>query len=182
MAIPQGLLADPQDLADVVGVPVDDPMMRARLKAASRRFLGAVRPVSFTPVDGATFWLNGDGSNVLLLPVCPVRAVHAVEAEGQALAEDGFEWSEEGVLKRLERWPDRLRSVEVTCDHGFTAVPDDVQEVVLDQAEATYNIKKGVQSLSVDGQAVTFGTQSAVGVTQAWSDAVERYSLRGDRA
>lgn len=180
MAIPPGLLADPQELADLLGVPADDPMMLARLRAASRRFAGAVAPVSFTPVDGDELWLNGDGSVTLLLPVCPVRAVHLVEVDGQEVAD--FEWSAEGILRCRSRWPDRLRSVKVTCDHGFEEIPGDVQEVVLDQAEAASNIRKGVQSVSVDGQSVTYGTQSAVGVTQAWADTVARYRLRGDRA
>ncbi|MCY9786834.1 hypothetical protein KIK06_23405 [Nocardiopsis sp. EMB25] len=183
MPIPAGLLADPAELAEVLGVPVDDPTLVARVRAASRRFLGAVRPTSFTPVDGASIWLNGDGSTTLLLPACPVRAVTTVEVDGEALAADDFEWSEEGVLRRVcARWPDRLRSVRVVLDHGYMAVPEDVQEVVLDQAEAAFNIRKGVQSVSVDGQSVTYGTQSAVGVTQAWADAVTRYALRGDRA
>ncbi|MEV2274038.1 hypothetical protein AB0I72_00500 [Nocardiopsis sp. NPDC049922] len=182
MAIPAGLLADPAELAEVLGVPADDPTLVARVRAASRRFLGAVRPTSFTPVGGAELWLNGDGSTTLLLPVCPVRAVTTVEVDGLALTSDDFEWSEEGVLRRCSRWPDRLRSVRVVLDHGYMAVPEDVQEVVLDQAEAAFNIRKGVQSVSVDGQSVTYGTQSAVGVTQAWADAVARYALRGDRA
>ncbi|MFE1104142.1 hypothetical protein ACFW4K_26820 [Nocardiopsis alba] len=182
MAIPAGLLADPADLAEVLGVPADDPKLVARVRAASRRFLGAVRPTSFTPVDGATIWLNGDGSTTLLLPVCPVRAVTAVEVLGEPLDAGDFEWSEEGILRRRDRWPDRLRSVRVTCDHGYAEIPEDVQEVVLDQAEAAWNTLKGVQSVSVDGQSTTFGTQAAVGVTQAWADAVARYRLRGDRA
>jgi hypothetical protein len=182
MAIPAGLLADPAELAEVLGVSADDPKLLARLRAASRRFLGAVAPVSFTRVDGAEIWLNGDGSTTLLLPACPVRAVHRVEIDGQALAASDFEWSEEGVLRRWARWPDRLRSVRVTCDHGYETVPEDVQAVVLEQAEAAWNIIKGVQSVSVDGQSTTFGTQSAVGVTQDWADAVARYALRGDRA
>ncbi|WP_435112025.1 hypothetical protein [Nocardiopsis synnemataformans] len=182
MAIPAGLLADPEELAEVLGVPADDPKLVARVRAASRRFLGAVAPVSFTPVNGDVLWLNGDGSTTLLLPACPVRAVTAVEIDGQALDAGDFEWSAEGVLRRWSRWPDRLRSVKVTCDHGYEVVPEDVQAVVLEQAEAAWNIVKGVTSVSVDGQSTTFGTQSAVGVTQDWADAVSRYALRGDRA
>lgn len=182
MAIPPGLLADPAELAEVLGVPAGDPKLVARVRAASRRFLGAVRPTSFTPVDGAVLWLDGDGSNVLLLPACPVRAVTAVEVDGVLLEAGDFEWSEAGVLRRRSRWPDKLRSVQVVCDHGHEAVPEDVQAVVLEQAEAAWNIVKGVQSTSVDGQSVTYGTQAAVGVTQDWADAVTRYSLRGDRA
>lgn len=180
MPIPAGMLADPEELADKLEISKDDRKLLAELRSASRKFLGAVRPVSFTPVDGAEMWLNGDGSTTLLLPVCPVRAVTEVTVNGQDV--EDFQWSEEGVLRRVTRWPDRLRSVKATVDHGFEEIPEDVQAAVLDQAEAGYNTRRGVQSVSVDGQAVTYGAREAVGVTQMWSDTVARYQLRGDRA
>lgn len=180
MPIPAGMLADPEELADKLGIPKDDKKLLAELRSASRKFLGAVHPVSFAPVDGTVLWLNGDGGTTLLLPVCPVRAVHRVDGGGREVTD--FEWSAEGILRRTLGWPDRLRSVKVTCDHGFTEVPEDVQAAVLDQAEAGYNTRRGVQSVSVDGQAVTYGAREAVGITQMWSDTVARYQLRGDRA
>jgi hypothetical protein len=182
MAIPQGLLADPADLAALLGVPSDDVKLVAVLTAASRRFRGAVAPVSFTPVDGAEFRLNGDGTTTVLLPVCPVRAVASVEVDGELLAATEFEWSEQGVLRRRCGWPDRLRSIRVVCDHGYEAVPDDVQEAVLDQAEAAYNTRKGVTAVQVDGQSVSYGAATQIGVTQVWADTVARYRLQGDRA
>lgn len=179
MAIPQGLLADPAELAEVLGVASDDVRLVAEVRSASRRFRGAVT-ATFEPVDAAELRCNGDGSVTLLLQVWPLRGVTTVEVGGQAVTD--YEWSAEGILRRSAGWPDGLRSVRVVCDYGYETVPEDVQEVVLDQAEAHWNTKRGLQSLSVDGQAVTFGAAATVGVTQAWADAVARYSHRGDRA
>lgn len=179
MAIPQGLLADPAELAEVLGVAADDVRLVAAVRAASRRFRGAAT-AAFEAADAGEVWCNGDGTVTLLLPVWPLRAVATVEIRGEAVTD--YEWSAEGILRRTRGWPDGLRSVRVVCDYGFEQVPEDVQEVVLDAAEARWNTKRGLQSLSVDGQSVTFGAASTVGVTQAWSDAVARYSHRGDRA
>ncbi|WP_045562983.1 hypothetical protein [Streptomyces sp. FxanaA7] len=176
-------LADPAELAASLGVAADDPKLLWALNAASRRFRGAVRhPVSL--VEDDAFVLDGNGQKAVLLPAAPVIAVPSVELDGEVLV-DGtdFEWSANGYLRRLgECWPDRLRCIEGVYDHGFDPVPEDIQEVVIDQARAMYRIDPGVQSKTVGGQSVTFGTQAAIGVTAQWVAAVERYQLnRGDR-
>lgn len=176
-------LADVGELAASLGVPASDPKLLWALNAASRRFRGAVRhPVSFVPADTVT--LDGNGLESLLLPAAPVVAVQSVTLEGVGLV-DGvdYEWSESGFLRRLDaRWPDRLRCVRVVYDHGYDPVPEEVQEVVVDQARAMFSIDPGVQTRQVGGQSVTFGVQAAIGVTAQWTAAVERYRLnRGDR-
>jgi hypothetical protein len=176
-------LADPEELAASLGVAADDPKLLWALNAASRRFRGAVRhPVSL--VEGDAFTLDGNGQKSVLLPAAPVIAVSSVELDGEVLV-DGtdFEWSADGYLRRLGGcWPDRLRCIQGLYDHGLDPVPEDIQEVVIDQARAMYRIDPGVQSKTVGGQSVTFGTQAAIGVTAQWVAAVERHQLnRGDR-
>jgi hypothetical protein len=176
-------LADPQDLADWLGVAVDDARMLRALNAASSRFRGAVRqPVSFIADDAVT--LDGNGLEAVLLPAAPVTEVASVELDGEVLT-DGtdFSWSADGFLRRLGAcWPDRLRCIEVTFSHGFEPVPEDIAEVVIDQARAMYAVIPGVQSRQVGGQSVTFGAQASIGVTSQWTAAVERYRLNsGDR-
>jgi hypothetical protein len=176
-------LADPAELATSLGVAADDPKLLWALNAASRRFRGAVRH-SVSLVEGDAFVLDANGQKSVLLPAAPVIAVSSVELDGEVLV-DGtdFEWSTDGYLRRLGGcWPDRLRCIEGVYDHGFDPVPEDIQEVVIDQARAMYRIDPGVQSKTVGGQSVTFGTQAAIGVTAQWVTAVERYQLnRGDR-
>jgi hypothetical protein len=176
-------LADPDELAASLGVPADDPKLLWALKAASRRFRGAVRhPVSFVAGDAVT--LDGNGRTSLLLPTAPVVAVTSVLLDGVALVyRTDFDWSADGFLRRLGGcWPDRLRCVDVVYDHGYEPVPEDIAEVVIDQARSLYRIEPGIQTKTVGGQSVTFGVQSAIGVTAQWTDAVVRYQLnRGDR-
>jgi hypothetical protein len=176
-------LADAEELAVSLGVPADDPKLLWALNAASKRFRGAVRhPVS--AVTGDSFVLDGAGQESVLLPAAPVTAVTSLELDGELLtAGADYEWSADGFLRRLRgRWPDRLRCIAGAYDHGYTVIPDDIQEVVVDQARALYRIEPGLASKTVGGQSVQFGTQAAIGVTAQWTAAVERYRLnRGDR-
>lgn len=177
------LLADPGELAIWLGVPETDPKLLTALGAASRRFRGAVRH-SVSLVNGETIRLDGNGTNSLLLPAAPVVAVASVSIDDETLAADGYEWSADGFLRRVGGcWPARLRCIEVVYSHGWFPVPDDIQEVVIDQAQAIYAVQPGVQQKTVGSQSVTFGALAATGVTAQWAAVVERYQLnRGDRA
>lgn len=178
-------LANPAELSVWLGVPETDQKLVAALNAASRRFRGAVRhPVSLVAAD--TIVLDGNGCESLLLPAAPVTAVTSVELDGTALVLDtDYAWSSDGYLRRLggSCWPARLRCIEVTYSHGHALIPDDIQEVVIDQARAIYAVQPGVQQKTVGSQSVTFGAQAATGVTAQWSTVVERYRLNaGDRS
>ncbi|MFD5676115.1 mobile element protein [Streptomyces sp. NPDC127040] len=178
------LLADPEELAEWLGVDASDTKLLAALRAASRRFRGAVRhPVTLIEDDEVI--LDGNGSESLLLPAAPVLDVSLVEVDGEELvAGTDYSWSADGYLRRLgcRVWPATLRSVRVINSHGYETVPEDIQGAVLDQARAIYAIQPGVQQKTVGSQSVTFGVQAATGVTAQWTEAVERHQLnRGDR-
>lgn len=173
-------LADPSELADWLGRPADDLRLLAALTAASRRFRGAVgHDVRLVEDDVVT--LDGNGRESLLLPVWPTTAVASVVLDGTTLVEGtDYAWSEAGLLRRLgcRSWPDRLRCLTVTYSHGWTVIPEDIQEAVIDQAQTMFTVPAGVQSKAVGGQSVTFGATAAVGVSSQWSAAVNRHKVR----
>ncbi|GAA0637260.1 hypothetical protein GCM10009535_11990 [Streptomyces thermocarboxydovorans] len=175
-------LAGPGDLAAWLGVPDTDPKLLQALAAASSRFRGAVRhPVSFVADD--TTVLDGNGMEALPLPAAPVTAVTSVELDGEALTyRTDYEWSADGFLRRVGGcWPCRLRCIEIVWSHGYEPVPEDISEVVLDQARAQYTVRPGLTSMTVGGQSVAFGAQASIGVTAQWTTVVERYRLnQGD--
>jgi hypothetical protein len=175
-------LADPEDLAAWLGVPANDPKLLQALAAASSRFRGAVRHhVSFVADD--TLVLDGNGKESLLLPTAPVTAVTSVELDDVPLLYGSdYEWSADGFLRRVGGcWPDRLHCIEVICSHGYAPIPEDISEVVIDQARAQYAVRPGLTSMTVGGQSVAFGAQASIGVTAQWTTAVEKYQLnRGD--
>ncbi|CUW29696.1 MULTISPECIES: hypothetical protein [Streptomyces] len=176
-------LADPAELAAKLGRSPDDPKLLYELRAATRRFRGQVHhPVTYVPEDVVV--LDGNGRESLLLPVWPTTAVSSVLLDGVELAEGtDYSWSDAGILRRLGGllWPNRLRCLQVTYSHGWNGldqVPGDIQEAVLERAEASFTIPVGVQSKAVGGQSVTFGAQAAAGATEAWTKAVDRYKVR----
>lgn len=173
-------LADATELAVWLGKPPDDPKLMAALTAASRRFRGAVGH-DVDLVEGDVVTLDGNGRESLLLPVWPTAAVASVVLDGVTLVEGtDYAWSDAGLLRRLgcQFWPDRLRCLVVTYSHGWTVVPEDIQEAVIDQARTMFSVPAGVQSKAVGGQSVTFGATAAVGVSSQWSAAVNRHKVR----
>lgn len=182
MAAAEEFLADPAELAVQLGRSEDDPKLLAALRAASRRFRGQVGH-RVNLVENDVVVLDGNGRESLLLPVWPTRSVAEVLLDDQELTEGSdFAWSDAGILRRLgcRRWPDRLRCLQVTYTHGWPwdEMPEDIQEAVLERAEAGFTIPVGVQSKAVGGQSVTFGAQAASGATEAWISAVARHKVR----
>lgn len=177
--MPADYLAEPSELAAWLPVGEDDPKLLAALLAASRRFRGRVgHPITAVADDEVT--LDGNGRTSLLLPAAPVTAVSEVLLDGEPLVEgEDYAWSGDGFLRRLGGcvWPDRLRCIQLTYDHGYATVPEDIAEVVIDQARAMFRVQPGVQSIQAGGESVTFGAQSAVGVTAQWSAVVDKYRL-----
>lgn len=175
-------LADPAELAVWLNKPADNPRLLAALRAATRRFRGAVgHPVTLVVDDEVT--LDGNGRESILLPVWPTTAVASVTLDGTLLVERvDYDWSDAGILRRLncKRWPDRLRCLAVIYSHGWPEdqVPEDVIEAVIDQARSGAVVTPGVQSKAVGGQSVTFGAQAAIGVTDQWQKAVDRHKVR----
>lgn len=121
--------------------------------------------------------LNGTGSDVLLLPEAPVLDVTEIlEAAGRTTekALDGplatvprWEWDEDGVLERVDGnlWTRRRRWYQVTYDHGFSTVPDEVKGVVLQLASRGFLNPDGVRQETLGRYSYTLaGEQAGVGL------------------
>lgn len=169
------LLADPQRVADRLGVAVDDASLLAALRQASATFRAAVRhPVS--RVDEDTVTLDGDGSTSVLLPAAPVISVSQLCFHGRDITD--FDVSTAGMLRCAEPTPDGLGAVQVTYTHGYEPIPEEIAEAVASEAAAAYEAVAGVSSISVGGQQITF----RAGMSRQFAQVIELYKLnRGDR-
>jgi hypothetical protein len=180
---PAPTLTTPDDLATKLGVEPDDAVLMTALRAATKRFRGAVR----WQVDQVTETLtvNAPGTRELRLPVAYITAVESIKLHGVELTiGTDVEWDEDGLLEMLHgRWPRAKRAVTITLTYGFAEVPDGIQEAVQDQAEAGFNIIRGLSSKQVGGITESFGAKEAIGVSEQWTTMVEQYRIRvGDRA
>ncbi|WP_020500126.1 hypothetical protein [Sciscionella marina] len=77
-------------------------------------------------------------------------------------------------------WPDGLRAVTVSYDHGYGPIAGDITDGVLGQAVLLLEQVERYKSIQVGDERFTFADP---GVTGAWSEVVERYRLnQGDRS
>lgn len=176
-----GYLARPADLAIKTGVAATDLRLLLALRRAGDRFEGAIGfPV--TLVENETIYLSGTGNRHLLLPARPVVGKPVVLIDDQPVT-DFAVGRDAGILRRRNAvWPDDLDNIEVTYSHGWVEPPGDIQDAVLEQAETQFLVSVAFQSRQAGSESVTVSALAAVGVTQRWTDAVDRYSLAGDRA
>lgn len=173
-------LATPEDLAILTKLPAASPVLLLALNRASERFRAAVGHPVHQVTDDVVL-LDGDGSNLLLLPAAPATQIR-VKVDGAAVT-DFVANQRAGILRRAARWPDGLGNIEVTYTHGYAVIPGGIQDAVLEQAAVQATVPAGVQSESSSGgMSITWGLHATAGVTQRWSDAVEAYRLRGDRS
>lgn len=177
------LLADPVVLAAWFGVEPSEPKVILALRATSQRFRGAVRHHVSHVVDDVEI-LDGNGLRSMLLRNAPVAEVSEVLVDGVLLAATEYRYGRrDGRLRRMcGLWPDLL-PVQVTYTHGHDPVPEDIAEVVIDQARALYKVLPGIQSITTGAESFAFGAAASIGVTEQWSSAVQRHRLnRGDEA
>ncbi|MFJ2702978.1 mobile element protein [Streptomyces sp. NPDC087428] len=181
MAAAEPYLADPAELATFLKLPPDDLRLLAALRAATRRFRGAVRhPVSLVTDD--TVHLDGTGRALLHLPAAPVVRLGDVLVDEQLLNGVRAKRRSGVLLHPSGCWPD-WAEITVTYDHGHATVPEEVAEAVIDQARAIYRLDPAIQQITTGTESVSFAATAAVGITSQWQAAVEANRLnRGDDA
>jgi len=155
-------LADLDDFAAVCGVP-DDPVAAQAWLDQATTLLQSLTGQTLLPVTDDAVLLDGDGTNVIVLPEVPVTAVASVEAEGVPLSTDEYEWSSDGLLRITGGpcvvWPNRYQALKVVYSHGFNPMPNDL---ALACAGIACRLSTGAKNLASGGE-VTF---EAVGAYQ----------------
>lgn len=200
MALPA--LANPAELAVLTGRNASDGTLLAALREASRAFRAAVRH-QVTRVRDVDRQLDGNGSRVLVLPrpfpiVVDVDNTFSISVDGELVPADRYRLNraEGRITLKGYHWPIPPADITVTYTHGYLAtvptggdaggplvgLPEEIQGVVLERAQIELNTEHGVQSRTVLGDTIAFGS-SAIGTTQRWVDVVAAYLERaGDEA
>lgn len=123
---------------------------------------------SFAETDGGAELVDGSGTIVMILPGTPVSAVESIveDPDGAAVelvAGTDFEWSADGILRRLDggRWFRRFRYYEVTYTRGYDAVPAAVKLVTLRVAARAVVNPEGLTQESAAGWSGGYGFDEA---------------------
>lgn len=175
-------LADPSDLADRLGVDAQNKELLLALRRVSDRFRGAVHhPVH--RVEDETIYLSGDGGPSLQLPAAPIIGTPTITHGARPMiVQIGYR---SGLLRCDNGFPDGLENIEVTYTHGYFEIPGDIQDAVLEVAEAACTHRPGVDLITTGNETVRFNSAIAAGgTTPLWADAVAKYIIggNGDRA
>lgn len=158
------------------------------LAAASARFRSeANHPITVADFD---LEIDTDGGNLITLPFRHIKTIEVFGVDGatgdRELLEPGsYEVSRrDGLLRRAQRWPDRLGAIWVTARAGLERIPADIAEQVMNLAEYVLTTDLGVAAMTVGGQNLSWtATAYAAGVTEPWVSAVEKYVINvGDQA
>lgn len=122
------------------------------------------------PVMTENQLLDSDGGDLLLLKTCHVTDVLRVSVAGTELTADQYEWSADGMIRRLSGcWPRGFRRVEVSMTHGFPVVPGPLLEVMAEIDERT----------RIAETAGPFSVQHAADAAMQYSNqSVSQYMLR----
>lgn len=179
-------LADAANVAASLGggMAANDPRLAAAVRQASAAFRSRTRQI-ITAVSADQERHNGTPSPMLLLRQAPVTQIVSVVVDGVTLDASDYEVDMEGArLKRVSGgWDAPLGGIVVTYDHGYAAdlstgeedggVPEEIREAVSERAQMLFNSRAAIQTYTTGGESFT----TRVGATQAWMDAVERFTL-----
>lgn len=102
--------------------------------------------------------LDGTGVRTMLLPCCPIVSVSALVedprgAELELVDDVNFEWSEKGIVTRIDGgvWRKRARFYSWTIEEGYAAVPDAVKLVVKRLSARAVTNPEGLATESAGG-------------------------------
>lgn len=135
------------------------------------------------PVIREELILDGSGTASLFIKSLRVVSVTAAECDGTVLDPTTLEWSEAGYLRIPGVWPDKLRSVKLTVDHGFDEVPD-VASVVRSiaaraSASPTGVVREQAGAVSISMSMVAPGVSGGVVLMDHERRMLDKYRIGG---
>ena len=161
----------------------ESPATRAlnAAEAAVRRYCGW----HIAPVITQELVLDSPGVRTVFLPSLKVLNITEFSVCGVTQNVDALEWSENGFVRSPRVFPDRLRGISVTFEHGFESVHE-VAQIVQAIADRDLASPKGVVreragQVSVDYSQVAPGVAGGVALLAHEMAILDKYrlSLRG---
>ena len=170
-----------RDVELLLQVEISEPEAIESVERAIREVSAAIRNYcgQYLSLETSTITLDSPGHEVISLPELPVQGIAQVWEDNELLvAATDYILGQHGLLYRLppgRKWHHGIQVIEVTYDHGYDPVPDDIIGVATRAAgrvyqgglrsEASFGIS-GMNSLSLGDFSVSFGAESSGGVSE----------------
>lgn len=121
---------------------------------------------------GETITLDCAGGARLFLPELPVTALTSVIEDGELLVvDDDYKLGQHGILHRIgDYWERGIQIIEITYDHGYAVIPDDIVSIATRAASRAYQAGlraeemggvPGITATTLGDYSVTFGGEGA---------------------
>lgn len=171
------------DVPSLLPTPSADPAADdlAAAEAAVRKYCGW----HIAPVISQDLVLDGSGTGTLFVKSLRLVNVTSAVVDGVVLDVSTLEWSEAGFLRVPGRWPDKLRSVRLTIEHGFDEAPDVVAVIrgiaARASASPTGVVREQAGAVSVSMSQVAPGVAGGVVLMDHEKRMLEPYRIVGGR-
>ncbi len=169
------------DVELLLQIEISEPAAIESVERAIREVSAAIRNYTHQhlSLDTSTITLDGQGHEIVNLPELPVRDVIEVWEDNELLnAGDDYLLGQHGILYRMPRgrkWNNAIQSIEITYEHGYDPVPDDIVGVATRAAgrvfqaglrsSASFGIS-GMAALGLGDYNVSFGAEAGGGVSE----------------
>jgi len=171
------------DVPSLLSTPSADPAVDdlAAAEAAVRKYCGW----HIAPVVIQDLVLDGTGKASLFVKSLRLLDVTAATVDGTVLDVSTLEWSEAGYLRIPGAWPDKLRSVRLTIEHGFDEVPDVVSVIRSIAARASASptgvVREQAGAVSISMSQVAPGVSGGVVLMDHEKRMLDQYRITGGR-
>jgi hypothetical protein len=171
------------DVPSLLSAPSADPAADdlAAAEAVVRKYCGW----HIAPVVIQDLVLDGTGTASLFVKSLRLLNVSAATVDGTALDVATLEWSEAGYLRIPGAWPDKLRSVRLTIEHGFDDVPDVVSVIRSIAARASASptgvVREQAGAVSISMSMVAPGVSGGVVLMDHERRMLDKYRITGGR-
>lgn len=172
-------MAAPSLLPPVSASRATDYLLAA--EAAVRAYCGwHIAPVILEDVT-----LDGTGTRSVFVKTLRLVAVTSATSDGTVLDPLTLEWSEAGFIRSESVWPDKLRAVKLSIQHGFDSVPDvaEIIRAIAARAESapTGVIREQAGAVSISNSMVAPGVSGGVVLMDHERRMLDRYRIVGGR-
>lgn len=164
-------------------LPTESASQPERNLAAAEAAVRAYCGWHIAPAMVEDLVLDGTGTRSLFLKTLKLRNVVSAEVSGEVVDVATLEWSEAGFVRAPGIFPDRLRSVRLTVEHGFDAVPD-VAQIIRDiaaRADAAPGgvVREQAGAVSITNSLTATGVSGGVVLMDHERRMLDKYRLPG---
>jgi hypothetical protein len=163
------LLASATDVRTFINAPAaDDALLTQLVTAASAFALGYMElPATAFQDTAYTHRYNGTGSRVLVPRIRPLISIQSVKVDERAIpaiingSDYGYRFDEDAIYLRGYEFTRDLQNVEVMYHAGYTAVPADIKQAVVEVCAEKYQrrLRLGITSKSIGQESISYSQQ-----------------------